>query len=389
MKFALLGVDDETIALAEAAIRAGHTIAAVDGVDRTTLANVAALVKDAKVGDGWDALLAETDVDAVIVARAAAGLQDARTDQLRTLIQSDMPMIVAHPVVDSMLVYYELDMTRQDTNCPIVPFAPATWHAATERLAAIVGQGDESPIGQVEQVVMERSMLQRGRSDVLAAFVRDVDMLRAICGDLNKLGAMSTSGAVEREDFVNLSVQMSGPAGMLVRWSVEPIEQFPGGKLTLTGSRGKAVLEMPANTLEWKLETRVGDRATAETWPDWNSADEGIDALTSAIAGRDPSPSWLDGCRDMELADAITRSLARGRTIDLYFDEQTEAGTFKGMMAAGGCLLLMLTLGVVIVATVLGEKRVLSFWPFALLAMLVIFLALQLLKLAFPPEKTP
>ena len=51
--------------------------------------------------------------------------------------------------------------------------------------------------------------------------------------------------------------------------------------------------------------------------------------------------------------------------------------------------MLMITLGVVIFATVLGEKRVLSFWPFALLAMLVIFLALQLLKLAFPPEKTP
>ena len=36
-----------------------------------------------------------------------------------------MPMIIVHPVHESMLVYYELDMNRQESGCLMLPYAPS------------------------------------------------------------------------------------------------------------------------------------------------------------------------------------------------------------------------------------------------------------------------
>ena len=51
-------------------------------------------------------------------------------------------------------------------------------------------------------------------------------------------------------------------------------------------------------------------------------------------------PAWIDVCHDLEAAEAIDRSLSRGRTVNVTTDEPTEEEAFKGVMAAGGCLTL-------------------------------------------------
>lgn len=57
-------------------------------------------------------------------------------------------------------------------------------------------------------------------------------------------------------------------------------------------------------------------------------------------------------------------------------------------MSAGGCLLLLLSIGLPIVASIVGKFRfgIADLWPIASLAVLVPFLLLQLLKFVFPPE---
>ncbi|HEX5103277.1 MAG TPA: hypothetical protein VFV87_05675, partial [Pirellulaceae bacterium] len=117
------------------------------------------------------------------------------------------------------------------------------------------------------------------------------------------------------------------------------------------------------------------------------------DAIDAPAAG---NADWLDACRDQEAAEAIDRSLARGRTIELFNEEHTEEESFKGVMAVGGCLLLLGALGVVLLATIveglqlpLRDWAAWQYWPVYLLAPIVVFLLLQVLQVAIrkhPPS---
>ncbi len=101
-------------------------------------------------------------------------------------------------------------------------------------------------------------------------------------------------------------------------------------------------------------------------------------------------------CRAAELADTLVHSCRRGRTIDLHHEELTEEGTFKSIMAAGGCLALMLTFCVTLLAAALGPfapsgnglpSNITStgtHWLWKLLLCgLLLFLSLQFLRLLF------
>ena len=50
-----------------------------------------------------------------------------------------------------MLECYELEMIRRETGCAVVPYLPARWHPAAAGLQMLVAEGDESPLGTVEQ----------------------------------------------------------------------------------------------------------------------------------------------------------------------------------------------------------------------------------------------
>ncbi len=82
----------------------------------------------------------------------------------------------------------------------------------------------------------------------------------------------------------------------------------------------------------------------------------------------------------MEIVDAIELSLQKGRTIEVYPQQLTEQLAFRGTMAAFGCGLLLLGLFVLAVAGILGDALnvpLMHYWPWALLAVLAIFLLLQ------------
>ena len=136
-------------------------------------------------------LLDRDVVDAVIVARSRD--DDRRAEQLRKLIQVGMPFVASHPVVDSMLIYYELDMIRRETDCVAVPYLPARHHPAVQSLAEMVSQGADSPIGRVEQIVFQRRIARTDKAGIVAQFARDVDVIRAVAGDMTRLGAMAAA----------------------------------------------------------------------------------------------------------------------------------------------------------------------------------------------------
>src|SRR4051794_14937086 len=121
MRFALLGADSNTLALARwIAASAEHQIVAIAEVGAAA-GLLRGLAPDAQVLPQWESLLAHAVSDAVIVAAADSGAEDVRVDQLRKLIQSAVPLLVSHPVCSSMLDCHELDMIRRETRCAVVP----------------------------------------------------------------------------------------------------------------------------------------------------------------------------------------------------------------------------------------------------------------------------
>ena len=117
---------------------------------RPSTSRWAEIAPAARIADSWDALLGNEQIDAFVVSRGDN--DDARADQLRTLVQTGVPILVAHPVHDSMLVYYELDMNRQETDPVIVPYVPQVWHPAIELLSQWTAEGEPAR-GHVEQLV--------------------------------------------------------------------------------------------------------------------------------------------------------------------------------------------------------------------------------------------
>ena len=155
-----------------------------------------------------------------------------------------------------MLVYYELDMVRREAGTVLVPYLPARLHPAigelVGRLTSETGQG----IGRLEQVSLERQLAERDAAAIKAQFARDADLLRLLSGELTHLGAMA--GGTEKKSYETLNVQMSGPGGVLARWSVAPANGGDSGRLVLVASGGRGVLTMPEGGEGWKMEFETG-----------------------------------------------------------------------------------------------------------------------------------
>ncbi len=378
MRWALLGIDDPSRSLSQALIERGHTLVLAAQIPTREQSALRALAPTVELSDEWESLVNAEQFDVALVA--ADRLDDVRLETLRKLLQTGVPMVVVHPAVDAMIAAFELEMIRKDTHSLLLPWLPGRLSSASQQVRAWVQQGD-GPLGRIEQIVCERSLLDRSATTVRRVLANDLDWLRYGCGDLTKVAAMTA--ATKQIDFANLSVQLSGPAGVVARWSVLP-SGAEALRVTLIGSAGRAVLVEHASGA---ATLAINDAAPqAFRPPDYTT--ELLTQVQRRLAGQAVGPEWLDAVRALELLDGVERSAHKGRTIELHLDEVDEESTFKGMMAASGCLLLLLALFVVIVATTATHLEIplADYWPYGLLALLGGFTLLQSLKLAFPPK---
>jgi hypothetical protein len=404
MRLALLGADAETLDLVRwAVLVGGHELVAAYDVGQHA-GDILAIAPQAVLDDDWESLVLGTRADGVIVARAGAGTAEAtgiadeerRADQLRKLAQAAVPLLVVHPACEA-IVGFEIEMIRRESGGVIVPFVPAARNEAIRELVDLASWGANSPIGPVEQIVLERSLADRSRPSVLTAFARDAAILRQLIGTIRSITASGPAPATGRDPLgpkpkeppplANLSVHVGGDEVRAARWSVVPSHGGQHASLTLIGPSGTAVLRIQAEG-EWQLQVAGSEEKTLAFAPE-PGFEEALWRLSHSLEPefRDDE-AWLNACRDQEAAEAIDRSLARGRTIELLNEEHTEEESFKGVMAVGGCLLLVGALGVVFVATIVEGLRlplrdwaVWRFWPVYLLVPIAVFLLLQLLQL--------
>lgn len=378
MKLALLGADPAMLSVASAAAEdGGHQMVA--GCQVGAAADyLHEFWPRLPIRDDWEFLLSPGAVDGILVARSAD--EEQRAEQMRKLIQEGIPLLVSHPLFESMLVYYELDMIRRESGCRILPYLPDRTHPGITRLKSLIAT--PPGIGRLEQLSIERLQADRNRCAVIEQFSRDIDLARVLAGELTQLSALAPGETAAR--YSNLGVQLSGPASIPVRWSVRAAEGQPRGRLQLLGSAGRGELTMLEDR-PWQLDIWQGqEHATAELGP-WNAASESLADFAALVKGESAKVDWVDACRAVELADTIDRSLKRNRTIELHFEEYSEQGTFKGMMTSLGCGLLIAAILLMLLAALAARLGLpfARYWAVSLLVVLVAFLGLQAFRLVF------
>jgi hypothetical protein len=388
MKFALLGVDEDVWRLAQSlAARDEHELAAIFEPGNYAR-ELFRLAPHAETSAAWDTLALEGVVDAVIIGRGAP--VETRIEQLKVIVQALVPVVALHPACE-YIVGYELEMIRADVGGTLVPYYPGMLHPLLRELPQLVGSlaprdhARESPfsLGSIAHLAFERSLAVRERDAVLAQLARDADMIRQVLGPIKQVSAM---GNLPDHGPVQLSVQMTTTSGILARWSLEPVVEQPRGLLTLTGSEGKAICQLPPDA-PWHLKI-TGPVALERVYDQFDEPALLCEQLAATLgAAREFSPAWLEVCRAAEIAETTPRCIRRGKTIELFNEELTEASAFKGVMAVGGCLFLMLGLLVLfIVAMVEGvgipahRFGLWANWPVYLFAAFFGFLLLQLLQ---------
>jgi predicted dehydrogenase len=372
MKLGLLGSDAEMAGVAAAAVHAGDSVVKAG---------------DPPAGVPWTDLLSAAVCDAVLVG--GDGWDAARAEAVRTLVQAGRTLVLAQPLELSMLWAYELDMVARDSGAVLIPFLPDRMHPFVARLRTAIetGLAGTSALGPVESVRLERRLRERTRPAVLAALSRDVDLVRVLVGEPARLG---TLGAGDPDAaWPTLAVGFTGPDQVPVRWQVSPGD--PGLTIAVQCARGTIEARAPeASPGDW---TWVGPpQATAP----FDRGAVVLEQLRESLRGRPtaaalPAATWADAARAIDLVETVPRSLARGRAIDLHQEEFSELGTFRGTMASLGCGLVLLALVVLLAATLVGGiareldwkfgAAVAAAWPWLVLTVLVVFLALQLLPL--------
>jgi hypothetical protein len=292
-------------------------------------------------------------------------------------------------------------MVARDSGAVIVPFLPDRLHPFVGRLAAEIhaAVAGEGPRGPLESVRLERSLTERTRATVLAALARDIDLVRVLVGEPARLGTLGTADA--EAAWPTLAIGFTGPTLVPVRWQVAP-GVAPGLRITLQHARGSLEVIAPdddATPWSWS-----GPPPAAAAFDRGAAIRDVLDDVLSAAPSTTPdaappAATWADAARSLDLAEAVPRSLARGRAIDLHQEEFSELGTFRGTMASLGCGLVLLALFVLLVATLVGGiaseldwefgAAVAAAWPAAVLTALLVFLALQVLPLLAGVDRRP
>ncbi len=408
MDLALLGINEDSFALAAAAVAEGHTFSWIDpSCDRAWRERLEQIGIPPSLVSTWEQLL-DTDGQPVILGRnVEADDETTRIEQLKALARSGVAVLVVHPICDSLLATLEIDMLATESN-GLVQIFPS------HGLLATVGplQSAIAEIGPMEHVHCTRYLENRTALAVTRAFASDVCLLERLSGEFRRITAVGVESTAA--DYSNLTVQLGmTDSRVAVQWKASRPTSDPGLLLEVTGERGTARLESAPSGSEWAwIVTRIRPPEPPETIARLESATiakAAMEAFVDRTRGQAstahdaPIAGWDLATRSMELSDSIEISLRRGRTIELFYQRLTESTTFRGAMSVAGCALLVLLPILIVIVGLLGDLfgldkilgegfgvQLIRHWYVPVLVLLVAFLGLQLLpKLLGPPGSGP
>jgi hypothetical protein len=394
MKLAILGTDSDILQLATAARSERHEIVWLGDVRAEETSAFNSVVPGiADRGSEWELLLDRAIADAVLVGRGKAS-NELRAERVKRLATEGMPLLIVHPAFESVLTYYEIDMTRRETGAIVQHYNPLMGHPVAAEAANWVRNGHPE-IGTIHQLSCERRVKLADRSDVLAHFARDVELLATVAGDIRRVTAIGP--AIDATSYAALQIQMLAAAAPSLRWSVGYAATAAELEMALHGERGIVVIRIINETndqsLQWQIETSENGDSHNQALATYDPAGAAIRRLSEAIASsdtlvdRNAKSTWDAATRSMEVVDAADLSLQKGRTIEVFQQQLTERLAFRGTMAAMGCGLLLVAFMVLIGVGILGgvegldRRHLVNSWSIVLLAVLAFFLFLQAVPL--------
>lgn len=351
MKIALLGAENDVLSLLAAIhTSADHDLVMAVDVDLADLdtslhRDFNQVLGSAERNEGWESLLLGSLADAVIVCRDVKA-PDLRAEQLRKLVQEAIPIIVVHPVGEAVLAF-ELEMIRAEVGGSIVPYQPEIDHPVMTAILNDSRGGNRSAredgvtdtANHVDQLSIERSLTDHSGEAIRQQFARDALFVRRLIGRIEQISALASSQ--DRADYNGLSVQMSDEHHAVARWALLPASE-DSSRWSVHKDGDEMTVETTAVPDQWRISTDGRVRATAA-----ESAQRFLNRFSDEfgrISNEDHSsnPTWEDACRSIELIENIDISRRRNKTVSLYYEEISEENTFKSLMAASGCFLLIL-----------------------------------------------
>jgi myo-inositol 2-dehydrogenase/D-chiro-inositol 1-dehydrogenase len=344
------------------------------------------LFPTARLESQWETLTLAGEFDRLLVGRAAPDAAALREEQLRRLVQEGVPLVAVHPAAEA-IVMHELAMIQRDVGGLLAPLNPVRQHAGVQRLLMWLRENAKA-LGPINQLTWQRKIADGAPRAVLAALACDADVLQEIAGKLDRVSAMSPMSA--DQSLAGLAVNFTGTEQALVHWVSQPVGTATGEvELKVIAAGGQASLLLGPPESEWTLAATLGGVPSEPVRGNVDFGEALLQTVTQLEGDEAPS-RWNAACRAAELAEAAQQSLRRGKTIQLHYEEHSEQQTFKSVMAAGGCLILMgllLLVGVIAVAdAVAGPVRQnlwFRLWPLYVFAPVAFFLLLQTLWRVF------
>jgi myo-inositol 2-dehydrogenase/D-chiro-inositol 1-dehydrogenase len=378
MNFLILGAGDEELAWARAIARdPRHSLlAAFPG-----FAELSKIVRPIDLDDAF----ALARIQAVIVG----GDLKSRGESLQRATAAGLPTICLHPPGEDSEAYYRAALSRSETRAVVIPDLPIRLHPAVECAKRAV---DESEIGGFRGMRIEWPVEPDGADLARHVFPRLVDGVRALIGEVEAVTAAGDPpGPWPTESLI---VHLRGQGARRAEVRIERATTAPG-RIVVTGAAGSLTVEYDpdceGNARVIRRNTTALDRIAE--FDSWDRHTAILAVLAEAMTGRkqDIHPNLIDGTRAMELSEATVRSLSRGRTVNLYYEEITEAGTFKGVMTSIGCVIFLCILTILPISLIgppLGFPGTI-YLAYAIPPVLILFILLQSLRFALqrPREK--
>lgn len=350
MKFALLG--DDPVVLPLVRVLAEHSVhrltAAALLEDRQ--AEVLGLVPSVRMVSGWEELI-PADLDAVIVCGSA----DVIGEGAKQLAASGRPLVVFPQGTWDTELIYELSLVRDDNAVKLIPIQPrlllpAFQEYQKELTSSPMDEGKSIQHLRWEWEVKTEPGRELPRDVIRSYLLPDVSLLRMLGGEYHQVTAVES--ATRTGGIVLATVTLTGQNLPDAVWSLKPGTGPSRWKLMVTHSTGTTTFEGSENPWDIVATHHAQDQSEP-------AATDAGQLLLKFIERRltmpEERPDWTDFTRDFEVLDAVRRSLARRRTIDLHFETTSERSLFKTQMTAMGCGVLMLTLLAVVALLFLGS----------------------------------
>ncbi|WP_166820558.1 hypothetical protein [Thalassoroseus pseudoceratinae] len=347
MRFALVGDDPAMLPLVQAigdSERHELTHATLSG-DITT--DLLQLVPQVKIVDDWSELLVLKELDTVLVGGSAASVLEAA----RRLAGEGISMMVFPCVAYGEGLAYELALIRDEHGATILPAVPLAIHPAT---IAIHGQIEDArnPDANVDDVPKIREIRLRRRintgnanrmtrSDLESSLLSDLCILGGLSKTYHRITAILTGSTEDSLSTATVTLNGSGLPDAV--WTCETADHdrrdltFVLNEDEQRYSSGETLDELVLENASESYAQRPAGQSLLKAiehpnQPRRTSAGTAIQAF-----------NWTNLVRAYEQLHAVRKSIRKGRTIELHFEDTSERSQFKSQMTAIGCGVLTLT----------------------------------------------